>query len=68
MIIAVGDVAPRQAWGHIGDRCVKWKHFLSDISDVPDQTGTVRGRIERVETSLKPGFHMVVTVIVSICR
>ena len=35
---------------------------------VADQTGTVRGRIERVEMSLKRGFHMIITVIVSICR
>ena len=67
MIVTVGD-APRQARGHIGDSCDKWKHFLSDVSEVADQTGTVRGRIERVEMSLKPGFHMIVTVIVSICR
>ena len=58
----------RQARGHIGDSCVKWKHFLNDVSDVTDQAGTVRGRIERVEISLKPGFHMIVTVIVSIYR
>ena len=38
------------------------------LNDVADQTGTVRGRIERVEMSLKTGFHMIVTVIVSICR
>ena len=68
MIVAVGDTSPRQAPGHIGDSCVKWKHFLSDVSDVADQTGTVRARIERVEMSLKPDFHMIVTVIVSICR
>ena len=68
MIVTVGDASPRQAQGHIGDSCVKWKHFLSDVSDVADQTGTVRGRIERVEMSLKPRFHMIVTVIVSICR
>ena len=68
MIVTVGDASPRQARGHIGDSCVKWKHFLSDVSEVADQTGTIRGRIERVEMSLKPGFHMIVTVIVSICR
>ena len=51
-----------------GQFCAKWKHFLSDVSDVADQTRTVRGCIERVEMSLKPGFHMIVTVIVSICR
>ena len=68
MIVTVGDTSPRQAKGHIGDSCVEWKHFLSDVSDVADQTGTVRGSIERVEMSLKPGFHMIVTVIVSICR
>ena len=68
MIVTVGDASPRQAQGHIGDSCVKWKHFLSDVSNVADQTGTVQGQIERVEMSLKPGFHMIVTVIVSICR
>ena len=65
MIATVGDVSPRQAWGHIGDDFIKWKHFLNDIAN---QTGTVRGRIERVEMSLKPGFHMIIAVIVSICR
>ena len=64
----VPDASPRQARGHIGDYCVKWKHFLNDVADVADQMGTVRGRIERVEISLKRGFHMIVTVIVSICR
>ena len=68
MIVTVGDASPRQARGHIGDSCVKWKHFLSDVSDVADQTATVRGRIKKVETSLKRGFHMIITVIVSICR
>ena len=68
MIVTVGDASPRQARGHIGDSCVKWKHFLSYVSDVTDQMGTVRGRIQRTEISLKPGFHMIVTVIVSICR
>ena len=68
IIVTVGDVSPRQALGHIGDSCVKWKHFLSGVSDVADQTGTVRGCVERVEISLKPGFHMIITVIVSICR
>ena len=68
MIATVGDASPRQARGHIGDSCVKWKQFLSDVSDVADQTGTVQGRIERVEMSLKLGFHMVVIIIVSICR
>ena len=68
MIVTVGDASPRQARGHIGDGCVKWKHFLNDVADVTDQTGTVRGRIERVEMSLKLGFHMIITVIVSICR
>ena len=67
MIATVGDASPRQARGHIGVSFVKWKHILSDVSDVADQTGTVRGRIERVEMSLKSGFHMIVTVIVSIC-
>ena len=65
MTVTVGDASLRQARGHIGDGCVKWKHFLNDVAD---QTGTVRGRIERVEMSLKPGFHMIITVIVSICR
>ena len=41
---------------------------MNDVTDVADQTGTVWGRIERVEMSLKPGFHMIITVIVSICR
>ena len=67
MIVTVGDASPRQARGHIGDGCVKWEHFLKDVA-VADQTGTVRGRIERVEMSSKRGFHMIITVIVSICR
>ena len=46
----------------------EWKHFLSDVSDVADQTGTVRGSITRAEMSLKTDFHILVTVIVSICR
>ena len=33
------------------DSSVKWKHFRSDVSDVGDHTGTVRGRIERVVMS-----------------
>ena len=68
MIVTVGDASPRQAQGHNGDSCIKWKYFLSDVSDVADQTGTVWGRIERAEMSLKPSFHMIVTVIISICR
>ena len=68
MIVTVGDASPRQARGHIGDGCIKWEHFLNYVANVADQTGTVRGRIERVEMSLKRGFHMVITVIVSICR
>ena len=68
MIVTVGEASPRQARGYIGDGCVKWKHFLNDVADVADQTGTVRGRIKRVEMSLKPCFHMIVAVIVSICR
>ena len=68
IIVTVGDSSPRQARGHIGDVCVKWKHFLKDVADVADQTGTVRGRIERVEMSLTCGFHMIMTLIVSICR
>ena len=65
MIETVGDASPRQARGHIGDGCVKWKHFLNAVAD---RTGTLRGRIERVEISLTRGFHMIITVIVSICR
>ena len=65
MIVTVGDASPRQPRRQIGDGCVKWKHFLNDVAD---QTGTVRGRIERVEMSLKRGFHKIITVIVSICR
>ena len=65
MIVTVGDASLRLARGHIGDSCVKWKHFLNNVAD---QTGTVRGRIERVEMSLGPGFHMIISVIVSICR
>ena len=56
MITTVGEASPRQARGHIGDDFVKWKHFLNDVADVADQTGTVRGRIERVEMSLKAKF------------
>ena len=65
MIVTVGDASPRQARGHIGDVWVKWKHGLKDVAD---QTGTVQGRIERVEMSLKRCFHIIITVIVSICR
>ena len=65
MIVTVGDASLRQALGYIGDDCVKWKHFLNDVAD---QTGTVRVRIERVEMSLKSGFHMILTMIVYICR
>ena len=65
MIVTVGDASPRQARGHIGDGCVKWEHFLNDVAD---QTGMVRGRIEKVEMSLNRGFHMIIAVIVSICR
>ena len=67
MIATVGDASPRQARGPIGDDFAKWKHFLNDVSDVTDHTGTVQGRIERVEMSFKPGFHMINAVIVSIC-
>ena len=28
MIVTVGDKLPRQARGHIGDGCHKWKHLL----------------------------------------
>ena len=74
MIVTDGDALPRQAQGRIGDSCValryvalrRLKHFLTDVSDVADQTGTVRGPIERVMMSLKPGFYMIVTLIVSI--
>ena len=52
MIVTVGEASPRQARGHVGDSCVKWEHFLNDVADVADQTGTVRGRIERVEVSI----------------
>ena len=65
MIVTVGDASPRHARGHIWDICVKWKHFLNEVAD---QTGIVRGRIERVEMSLEPGFNMIISVIVSICR
>ena len=64
MIVTVGDASPRQARGHIGDGCVKWEHLLNDIAD---QTGMVRGRFDKVEISSKRGFHMIITVIVSIC-
>ena len=66
--LIVGDASPRQARGHIGDGCAEWEHFLNNVADVADQTGMVRGRIEKVEMSLKRGFHMIITVIVSICR
>ena len=56
-----GDASPRQAQRHIGDSCVKWKHFLSDVSDITDQMGTAPGRIERVEMSLKHGCHLMIT-------
>ena len=65
MIVTVGDASPRQARRHIADGCVKWKHFLNDVAD---QTGTVWGFMERVEMSLEPGFHMIILMIVSICR
>ena len=68
MIVTVGDASPGQAQGHIKDNGVEWKHFLSDVSDVTDQTGPVRGRIEKVVMSLKPAFHMIVTVMVYICH
>ena len=68
MIVTVGDASPRQARGQIGDGCVKWEHFLNDVADLADQTGMVRGRFEKVEISLKRGFHMLITVIVSIYR
>ena len=56
MIVTVGDASPKQARGHIGDSCVKWKHLLSDVFDIADQTGTVRGRIERVKDEFKALF------------
>ena len=31
---------------------VEWKHFLSDVFDVADQTGTVRGCIVKVTVSI----------------
>ena len=68
MIATVNEASPRQAQGQIGGSCAKWKYFLIDVSDVADQTGTVRERIERVEMSLNRGFHMMVTVIGSISR
>ena len=68
MIATVGDASPRQARGHFGDGFVKWKNFLNNVADVADQTGTVGGCIERVEMSSKLCFHMIITVIVSICR
>ena len=39
VIVTVGGASLRQAQEHIGDSCVKWKHFLSDVSDVADQMG-----------------------------
>ena len=65
MIATVGDASPRQARGRIDDDFVKWKHFLNDVTD---QTGTVRGRIERAEMNLKPNFHMIIAVVASICH
>ena len=52
MIVTLGDMSPRQARVHIGDGCVEWKHFLDDICDITDQTGTLRGRIGKVATIL----------------
>ena len=50
-----------QAQGRHGDASgtvpLNGNTFLSDVSDVADQTGTVRGRIERVEMSSKTGFQ-----------
>ena len=53
----------RQAQTHVGDGCVKWQHFLFDVYNLSDgdSTGTQ-------EMSLKPGFHLVATLMVSICR
>ena len=68
MIITVGNASPRHARGHIGEICVQWKHFLNEVADVAHQTGTVRGRIERVEMNLEPGFHMIISVMVPIYR
>ena len=65
MIVTVGDASPRQVRGHIDEDFVKWKHVRNDVSNVADQTRAVRGRIERIEMSLKPGFHMIVIVIFS---
>ena len=39
MIVTADDASWRQAQGHIGDSCVKWKNFLSDVSDVEYQMG-----------------------------
>ena len=39
MIVSVGDASPRQAQGHTGDSCVKWKHSLSDVSTSPIRRG-----------------------------
>ena len=57
MIVTVGDTSPREedSGTHRGQLCC----VNGNISE---------GRIERVEMSLKSGFHMIVTVIVSICR
>ena len=40
--------------------------MYAEIQGVSEKKGIIRGCIERVEMSLKPGFHMIVTVIVSI--
>ena len=34
---------------------------MNDVADVADQMGMVRGRIEKIEMSLKRGFHMIIT-------
>lgn len=49
MIVIVGDGSLRQARRHIRDGCVKWKHYLNDVSNIADQSETVRGRIKQVE-------------------
>ena len=42
--------------------------IFSEQRYVADQTGKVQGRIKRLEISLMPGFYMIVTEIVSMCR
>ena len=49
MIATIGDTSLRQARGHIGEVCDKWKHFLNDFVGFVDQMGIVRGHMGRVE-------------------